>query len=75
MLGDAVARPEIGVEICRSLANFYTDDGLIKSRDPVLLQSLFTILVELFKWVDLHTNIEKTVTMVCVPGKIRTPHL
>ena len=74
-LGDEIAKSGIGAEICRFLAAFYTYDGLIQSRDLALLQSSFDILDELFKRVCIHTNTKKTVTMVCVPGKIRTPHL
>mmetsp|Transcript_6969 Transcript_6969/g.12483 ORF Transcript_6969/g.12483 Transcript_6969/m.12483 type:complete len:263 (-) Transcript_6969:214-1002(-) len=32
-------------------------------------------MVELFERVGLHMNTKKTVTMVCVPWKIRTPHI
>ena len=73
VLGDEVACSGIGAEICRFLAVFYTDDGLIHLRDPALMQSSFDTLVELFECVGLHTNTTKTVTMVCVPRKIWAP--
>ena len=73
--GDEVARSGVGAEICRFLAAFYADDGLIQSRYLALLQSSFNILVELFERVGFHMSTKKTVTMVCVPWKIRTPHI
>ena len=75
VLGDEVACSGIGAEIQVFLAAFYADDGLIQSRDPVILQSSFNILVKLFEHVGLCTNTTKTVTIVCVPGKIWTPLL
>ena len=73
VLGDKAAIEGIGEEVWRFLAAFYADDGLIQSRDPVLLQSSFNILIALFDRVGLKTNTTKTKAMVCVPGKIRLP--
>ena len=70
--GDEVAGSGLGEEIRSFLAAFYADDGLIQGRDPVLLQSAFDVLIELFERVGLRTNTTKTQVMVCVPGKIRT---
>ena len=74
VLGDEAAHSGIGDEVRRFLAAFYADDGLIQSRDPVLLQSSFDILIGLFDRVGLKTNTTKTKAMVCVLGKIRVPH-
>ena len=54
------------------LNTFYADVGLIQSRDPTLLQSLFDVLVEIFERIVLHTNTKKTMTIICILGKIRT---
>ena len=55
------------------LAAFYTNDGLIQSRSPVLLQSSFDILIGPFDRVGLKTNTTKTKVMVCVPGRFGYP--
>ena len=54
------------------LLEFYTDDGLIQSRCPLMLQDSFNKLVTLFEQVGLSINTAKTKTMTCIPGKIRT---
>ena len=60
----------VGEEIRQFLATFYADDGLVQSRDPVRLQALLDTLVSLFERVGLRTNVSKTKTMVCIPGRI-----
>ncbi len=50
---------------------FFVDDGLVVARCPEWLQSSFDILINLFKWIGLRTNAEKTKVMTCLPGKIR----
>ena len=75
VLGDEVEMSGIGAEIILFLVAFYAANGLIQSRDMALLQSSFDILVKIFERVGLSNNITKTVSVVSVPGKIRTPHL
>ena len=53
------------------LACFYTDNGLIASRDPDFLQQAFDVLTGLFDRVGLQTNTSKTETMTFLPGAIR----
>ena len=53
-------------------AIFYVDDAYLASRDPEFLQQALDILVKLFARVGLKTNIKKTQTMICTPGRIRT---
>jgi hypothetical protein len=53
-------------------AIFYVDDAYLASRDPEFLQWVLDILVELFARVGLKTNVKKTQTMICTPGRIRT---
>ena len=62
----------VGEEIRQFLAAFYADDGLVQSRDPARLQASLDTLVSLFERVGLRTNVSKTKTMVCIPGRIRT---
>ena len=70
-LGEEASRSGIGYELRSLLAAFYADDGLLASRDPVLLQRAMKSLVELFERVGLITNTKKTEAMTCLPGKIR----
>ena len=46
---------------------FYADDGMVASSDPRWLQWDFNTLVGLFDRVGLHTNVGKTVSMICRP--------
>ena len=62
----------VSKEIRQFLVAFYADDGLVQSRDPARLQASLDTLVSLFKRVGLRTNVSKTKTMVCIPGRIRT---
>ena len=72
VLGDDVARGEMGMEIRRLLTAFYVDDGVLASTDPVFLQDAFDKLVALFDRVGLKTNTTKTEAVTFLPGKIRT---
>ena len=51
---------------------FYVDDAYLASRDPDFLQRALDVLVDLFTWVGLETNVKKTQTMICTPGRICT---
>jgi hypothetical protein len=53
-------------------AIFYVDDLYLALRDAEFLQRALGIFVELFARVGLQTNIQKTQTMICTPGRIRT---
>ncbi len=53
------------------MVSFYVDDSVLLARDPVWLQSAFSVLITLFEQVGLKTNMKKTQVMTCVPGKIR----
>jgi hypothetical protein len=86
ILVDAVAREwvrqlqeesELEEEVITKLmaaffANFYIDDAYLALRDPEFLQRVLDILVNLFARVGLKTNVMKTQTMICMPGRIRT---
>ena len=51
---------------------FYVDDACLASWDAGFLQHALDILVNLFKRVGLQTNMSKTLTMICTPGRIWT---
>ena len=48
---------------------FCADNGMVALLDPVWLQGAFNALVGMFDRVGLHTNVWKTVGMVCHPCK------
>jgi hypothetical protein len=62
----------LGTNILERLSLFFVDDGLIGSTDPQWLQDSFELLVDLFEWVGLRTNTNKTKAMICSPGFIQT---
>jgi hypothetical protein len=51
---------------------FYVDNAYLALWDPEFLQQVLDILVDLFAHVGLETNVKKTQTMICTPGRIRT---
>ncbi len=53
-------------------AIFYIDNTYLALRDPEFLQRALDILINLFAHVGLKTNVKKTQTMICTPGRIRT---
>jgi hypothetical protein len=53
-------------------AIFYIDDAYLALRDPEFLQRALDINVNLFAHVGLETNVKKTQTMICRPGRIQT---
>jgi hypothetical protein len=54
------------------LGTFYVDDAYLATQDPEFLQQALDILVDLFARVGLKTNVKKTQTMTCTPGRIQT---
>jgi hypothetical protein len=61
-------------EACKEIVAFFVDDELVRSRDPIWLQSTMEVLVTLFEGIDLWTNHDKTKVMTCVPGNIQVAH-
>jgi len=54
-------------------AIFYVNDAYLALRDAEFLQCTLDLLVSLlFERVGLETNVSKTQTMICTPGRIRT---
>ncbi len=51
---------------------FYGDNAYLGLQDPEFLQWALDILVNLFAHVGLKTNVKKTQTMICTPGRIQT---
>ena len=57
-------------EIRTRIAIFYSNDGLIASRNPETLQKAIDLLTGLFDRVGLQTNIRKTEVIIFMPGNI-----
>ena len=49
---------------------FYTDDGMIVGRDHEWVHNALTVMVAMFRRMGIDANLEKTKTMVCIPGFI-----
>jgi hypothetical protein len=62
-------------EASREIVAFFVDDRLVRSRDPIWLQSALDVLVILFESISLRTNTDKTKVMTCIPGNIRVAHM
>ena len=61
---------DFGCIVSEKVTLFYSYDGLIASTNPVWLKWGFDVLIVLFEWVGLITNVDKMVMMVCQPGTI-----
>ena len=59
----------IGGQLRELLAAFYADNGIIASRDTVLLQHVMYALVAVFAQDSLIINTKKTKGIVCTPGQ------
>jgi hypothetical protein len=59
-------------ELMSTFFAIYVDDTYLASRDAEFLQCVLDLLVSLFERVGLETNVSKTQTMICTPGRIRT---
>ena len=66
-----VAHDGLGETVGQCLGVFYSDYGMIGSRDLDLLQHAMNVLVGLFKGYGLKANAAKSRTMTFQPGAIR----
>ena len=46
---------------------FYTDNGMVASTGPGWIKTAFDTLMGIFNRVGMHTNVRKTVGVVCQP--------
>ena len=51
-------------------AFFYAENGLVESSNSVWIQWSLDMMISLFERVNLHTNVAKTVVMMCHPVPI-----
>jgi hypothetical protein len=68
IIGDAVVREwyfRMGDDNTQTF--FYTDDGRLAGTDPATIQKGLTLIVELFKCMNLHLNTDKTKAMIMFP--------
>jgi hypothetical protein len=70
VLGRDVARYGIEELVRNQCIAFFVDDGLVATRCPEWLQSGFNIPINLFEWIGLRTNADKTKAVTCLPGEI-----
>ncbi len=54
---------------------FFVDNRLVRSRDPIWLQSALDVLVILFESISLRANPDKTKVMTCIRGNIQVAHM
>ena len=54
-------------DIQKIAACFYYENGLLVSTRATQLQLEFDVLMDIFVWVELPTNVVQTVIMVCQP--------
>jgi hypothetical protein len=71
MLRDNVAQYRMGEAARDYVVAFFFDNGLVMERCPEWLQSLSTILVNLFIHIGIWTNMAKMKVMTCLPGRIQ----
>ena len=69
-LNDEGAPDPHGLTVAERLTLFYADDGLLSSIHPEWLQRALDLLVGLFRRIGLETNVGKTATMTCYPGRV-----
>ena len=74
ILGEEDAQSGYGDAVRLFVALFYADDAYIAALNKEELQESMNILIGLFEQVGLRTNTTKTVSMTCIPGRIRTRH-
>ena len=55
----------------RCLGVFYSEDGMVRSRNPNWLQHVVNVPVGLFRRYGLVANVSKLRTMTCHPGALR----
>ena len=70
MVGGAGVPGRWGGGLINHAALFHTCDGLAGCTDPEWLQGVFDTLVRVFNMVDIHTNVGKTVGMICCPCRM-----
>ena len=62
----------MGEAVSWCLIFFYTNDGMVGSRDAELLHHSMNVLFCLFWRYGLATNVAKSHTMTCQPSEIRS---
>ena len=72
VIRDTEARMNLGREMGRSdvWSQFYADDGLVISEDPIRLQQMLDLYTDGFARVGLKMNADKTKAMTMAGGKV-----
>ena len=56
--------------VVNKLVLFYVNDVLLYSTNLVWPQCIFNVIIGIFEWVGIITNVEKIMVMICKPGTI-----
>ena len=67
-----MAHNGMGETFKQCLGVFYSNDGMVISRDSAWLQHSMNILIYLFQRYGLAANIDKPHTMTCQPNTLRS---
>ena len=72
VIRDSEARMNLnrGLERADVTSQFYADDGLLISEDPIQLQQMLDLYIDGFARVGLKMNAEKTKAMIMAGGKV-----
>ena len=62
----------LGLNLGRHLGFFYTDNSMVGARESYWIQNAINILVGLFWWYRLITNITKSWTITYQPRALRS---
>ena len=60
--------------VVNKLVLFYVNDVLLYSTNLVWPQCIFNVIIGIFEWVGIITNVEKMMVMICKPGTITKRH-
>ena len=66
-----VAHDGLGDTVGRCLGVFYSNAGMVKSRDSDWIQHAMNVLFGIFRRYGLAANVSKSHTMTCHPGALR----
>ena len=69
---DSAAHEGLGMTLGWFMGVFYSDDGMIRSRDPEWFQGDINFLIRILRIVGLMANVIKSKTINCQPGVIVT---
>ena len=67
-----VAQEVMGLVVGSCMGIFYSNDGMVVSRDPGWLQGALNMIIGLFRWYRLVANFVKSKSITCHLGALRS---